>query len=77
MQHKILICILLVLGALLLPGARAQQTLGAVSGTITDSTGAAIPGASITLVNDHTAASRTTTSNGPGGYSMQDLSIGT
>src|ERR1700727_1843575 len=68
--------------ALLLPGflalpAHAQQTLGKVSGTVTDATGAAIPAASILLVNEQTAATRNTTSNGAGSYLVQDLSIGT
>jgi hypothetical protein len=76
-MRRVLFLVLFVLGCLVLPAARAQQTLGTVSGTITDATGAAIPGANITLVNEQTAASRTTTSNGTGAYSFQSLSIGT
>jgi hypothetical protein len=67
---------ILLLGFLVLP-AHAQQTLGSVSGTITDATGAAIPSANILLVNEQTAATRSTTSNGVGSYLVQDLSIGT
>jgi hypothetical protein len=67
----------LLVGILCLPVARAQQTLGAISGTIADTTGAAIPAASIILVNDQTAATRGTISSGTGTYSVQGLSIGT
>jgi Carboxypeptidase regulatory-like domain len=77
MQRKVFLFVIFVLGYLALPTAHAQQTLGTVSGTITDATGAAISGASIILVNDQTAASRKTTSNGTGAYSVQSLSIGT
>jgi hypothetical protein len=77
MQRRVFLLVISVLGVLVLPAAHAQQTLGTVSGTITDATGAAISGASIILVNDQTAVSRKTTSNGIGAYSVQSLSIGT
>jgi Carboxypeptidase regulatory-like domain/TonB dependent receptor len=77
MQRRFLFLALFVLGCLVLSAARAQQTLGKVSGTVTDATGAAIPAASILLVNEQTAATRNTTSSGSGGYLVQDLSIGT
>jgi hypothetical protein len=77
MQRRFLLLVLFLLGWLVLPPARAQQTLGKVSGTVTDATGAAIPAASILLVNEQTAATRNTTSDGAGGYLVQDLSIGT
>lgn len=78
MQRKFLFSAILIwIGVSFLPPVYAQQTLGAVSGTIADPTGAAISGANITLINEQTAASRTTISNGTGAYSVQDLSIGT
>ena len=77
MQRRFLLLVLFLPGWLVLPPARAQQTLGKVSGTVTDATGAAIPAASILLVNEQTAATRNTTSDGAGGYLVQDLSIGT
>jgi hypothetical protein len=76
-MRRVLLLVLFLLGCLVLPAARAQQTLGTVSGTVTDATGAAIPGASIILRNEQTAASRTTTSSGTGAYSVQSLTIGT
>ena len=77
MQRRGFLLFISVLGYLVLPAAHAQQTLGAVSGTITDATGAAISGATIVLVNDQTAASRKATSNDTGAFSVQSLSIGT
>ena len=43
---------LLVLLTLLVPGlARGQTSMGTVNGTVTDSTGAVVPGATVTLLN--------------------------
>ena len=46
---------LLVVALLIWPGpVRAQTSMGGVSGTVTDSTGAVVPGATVTLVNEST-----------------------
>ncbi|MBB5339192.1 TonB-dependent receptor [Tunturiibacter gelidoferens] len=76
MLRRAMLIALFLLGALILPCADAQQTLGSVSGVISDATGAAISGASIVLVNDQTAASRTTDTNAHGSYLVQGLPIG-
>ncbi len=54
----------------------AQQSLGTIGGTIADQTGAIVPGSTITIVNDQTAASRSATSGGSGAYSFPALPIG-
>ncbi len=59
-----------------LPTLNAQQSLGALSGTVTDQTKAIVTGALVVITNDQTAATRSTTVNGQGGYSFQALSIG-
>jgi hypothetical protein len=56
--------------------AQAQQTLGAITGTVTDTSGAVIPNATITLVSDQTQSTRTQTSSESGGYLFANLSIG-
>src|SRR3954469_4065698 len=44
------------------------QTQGGITGTVTDSSGAAIPGASVTVTNTATRGTRATTTNGEGLY---------
>jgi len=56
--------------------ASAQQTLGGITGTVTDSSGAALPGTTVTLVGDQTKLTRTQMSNQSGSYLFADLAIG-
>lgn len=53
------------------------QTLGGISGSVTDPSGALIPAASVTATNTGTNAARTTTTNSDGFYSFPDLVPGT
>ena len=57
--------------------AWAQAGTGGLAGTIKDSQGAVIPGATITASNTATGASRTIVSNDKGAYSFPALSPGT
>jgi len=57
--------------------AAAQTSRGIVSGSITDPSGAVIPGASVTLTNIATAVSRSTTSNDEGFYRFDAVDLGT
>ncbi|MBI3895995.1 MAG: TonB-dependent receptor [Acidobacteria bacterium] len=54
----------------------AQVTTGTISGTVSDSTGAVIPGATVTLRNTETGISRTITTNAQGRYTAQQLGLG-
>ena len=54
----------------------AQQTLGGITGDVTDPSGSVIPNATVTLVDEQTSLTRTTTSNGAGTYSFVNLPIG-
>ncbi len=54
-----------------------QQSLGVLSGTITDATGAAVTNSTITLTSDQTGAVRNVTASRNGSYSFQALPIGT
>jgi hypothetical protein len=49
------------------------QTTAQISGTVTDGTGAAIPGAKVSLVNEATQDTRIVTTNGVGLYSFPAL----
>ncbi len=66
----------LALAFCLSPMAQAQQTLGGITGTVTDASGAVITGATVTLVGDDTKLSRTQTTNSNGAYSFVNLPIG-
>jgi Carboxypeptidase regulatory-like domain len=68
--------ICLALGFLLLPCAEAQQTLGGITGTVSDASGAVISGATVSLIGDDTKLSRTQTTNNTGAYSFVNLPIG-
>jgi hypothetical protein len=56
--------------------AIAQLTTGTISGAITDSSGAAIPGAQVTAKNTDTGASRETVTGPRGRYEFPNLPIG-
>jgi hypothetical protein len=53
------------------------QTLGTITGEVKDSTGAVIPGVTVTVVNKATNATRTTSSNAVGLFDFPALPPGT
>jgi len=56
--------------------AWAQLTTASIVGTITDTTGAIIPGATVTATNDDTHFTRSATTNDTGDYRLDFLPIG-
>src|ERR1700733_9070523 len=64
---------------LLLPGVSMAQSIvtGAISGTVTDPSGAVIVGANLTLKNPATGESFSATSGGTGGFQFTLLQPGT
>ncbi|HZL51252.1 MAG TPA: TonB-dependent receptor [Terracidiphilus sp.] len=73
MKRSRLICAAFVL-SLLAGTVHAQESV--VTGTVTDQSGALVPNATITLINDETGVIRSTVSNGDGLYSFPSLLIG-
>jgi outer membrane receptor protein involved in Fe transport len=71
----------LALGVLLIAlfsaTANAQFTAGTILGTVTDPTGAAVPGAKVTATNLDTAFVRTVETDQTGSYNMVDMPLGT
>jgi hypothetical protein len=61
---------------LLSPAALTQQTLGGITGTVTDSSGGALVDTTINLVNDQTTLTRTRKTNDVGSYDFVNLPIG-
>jgi hypothetical protein len=61
---------------LFLQEARAQVLYGSVTGTVSDPTGAVVPGAKISIANDQTELKRLATSDAAGEYRLLDLPEG-
>ncbi len=68
----------LILSMLAVPGlyAGAQQTLGGIVGTVTDSSGGLLPGVAVTAVEQDTHLTRNAVSNTAGEYAFANLPIG-
>jgi Carboxypeptidase regulatory-like domain/TonB-dependent Receptor Plug Domain len=58
-------------------GLHAQAISGTITGTVTDQTGAAVPGATITVINTGTNATATAKSDGQGNFTLAVLPVGT
>ncbi len=57
--------------------AHAQQTLGGITGTVSDKSGSVLPDATVTIVADQTKLTRMQKTNGSGAYDFVNLPIGT
>src|SRR6202162_743813 len=76
-HSALLPAIFLAMAFLMIPNAYSQTTLGGITGTVTDSSGAVISGATVTLVGNETKLNRTQTTSSTGSYSFVNLPIGT
>jgi hypothetical protein len=70
-----LFCALLLLLAIPF-AANAQNYSGSISGTVTDPSGAAVAGATVTVVNTGTNATYTATTSELGAYTLAQLTVG-
>ena len=59
------------------PMASGQNTTGGIVGTVTDSSGASLPNAKVTILSVETGEQRTLTTNGSGAFTAQLLNPGT
>ena len=73
---KLAILLLFVVSQLTLCAA-AQQTLGGITGTVSDKSGSVLPDTTVTIVGDQTKLTRTQKTNGNGAYDFVNLPIGT
>ncbi len=71
-----LLASLLAISSISAPYARAQQTLGGITGTVADTSGAVVVNATVTLIGDQTKLTRTQTTNANGLYLFVNLPIG-
>jgi len=75
--HSILSATLFAVAILLAaPFAGAQSTGGRIRGTVVDSSGGAIPGATVTLINEATHATRDVQSGANGEYLFLEVPVG-
>ena len=78
MRKGLLVVILQICAGLgLLSQLHAQTNLAGITGTITDSTGAAIANSTVVVLNKATTATRTATTSSTGFYSFPSLPPGT
>lgn len=80
-EHPVRSTLLACLGLLamclaLVPGAWAQEN-ATITGTVTDSTGAVVPNAQLTLTNPATGQTRTSVSNAVGAYRFANVAAAT
>src|SRR5271170_158137 len=68
MRSSLVAALWIAAAFLALPSANAQQTLGGITGTVTDTSGAVVVGATVSLVGDQTKLSRSQTTNSSGSY---------
>jgi hypothetical protein len=70
------VCCVLLLVMLFGIGVCAQTIFGRISGTVTDSSDAVVPGATVTVTNSATNLVRTTTTDEGGFYTVTNLPVG-
>ena len=76
-KWPVLACrLVLLVGCTLTAGLNAQTGQGAITGRVTDSSGAVIPKASVQIVNNDTRVALTTVTNDAGLYDIQSLNPG-
>src|SRR5260370_25523037 len=74
-KHALLLMAVVLLSSTV--GLRAQEN-GTIVGTVTDQSGAVVPGVTITATNQSTGSvARTTASNSDGNYALPGLAVST
>ncbi|MEP6900607.1 MAG: TonB-dependent receptor [Actinomycetota bacterium] len=77
-KHRLSFCVLLYLMIISgVSGVLGQTSFGQVSGSVSDSAGAAVPNATVTVTNPATNFSRTATTDSNGFYTVTNLPVGT
>jgi hypothetical protein len=74
---KVRVVALLAILAVFSVASLAQSTSGELAGTVTDPTGATVPGAKVSATNTATGVTTTTTTGSSGQYRLSNLLVGT
>ena len=82
MKKQFLVCARVFAGIILLAAFAGMnrlsaQATGTIVGTVTDASGAAVPGAAVQVKNSGTGVTQSTTSDAQGRYRAPELIIGT
>src|SRR5207249_3031962 len=72
-------CVIVVLASLWFADSPAsgQTTFGQITATVRDPSGAVVPGASVTVINEETQVAREVSTSGSGVVNIPNLSVGT
>jgi hypothetical protein len=65
--------LLIIVGILITPSLLQAQASASINGTVTDVSGAVVPGAAVSVLNEATNATRETETNSTGTYSISSL----
>jgi hypothetical protein len=76
MGPKRALAVLLSLSVFGVAELRAQSTTGRISGTVADSSGAVLPGVTVTATNERTALARSVVTDSTGAYVIVSLPVG-
>lgn len=77
MRQKFQVCVIFLVTLMMAATLSAQNITATITGTVTDATGAVIPGATVTATNTATGLTRTAQSTGTGAYTLPQLPVGT
>ena len=77
-QKRLLLAILALfaVGSVLPPPGDAQVLYGSIVGNVEDSSGATLPGATVTITSQETILTRTAVTNETGAYSLTNVQAG-
>lgn len=76
-RASVAVVMALGLAFVVVPRARAQAQYGTITGTVTDPSGAVVPGAKVVLTNAATSETRTTATDAAGLFSFTTVPMGT
>ncbi len=76
-REVLFLCVLLLLFSAVVPSnVYGQAATASISGRVTDASGAAVPGATVSIKNTATSATQTASTDEQGRYALLDLPIG-
>src|ERR1041385_1179250 len=77
MMRILQICGVMILATFVCISVSGQTIFGRISGTVVDSSGAVVPGATVTVINNATNAARNAVTDDSGFYTVTNLPVGT